>query len=248
MIQTKINMNKIKPEAKSSKFNLLKLDKKIIMIISIVIFVGIITVAALLLRPSASTQKNNVTSNTTTSVVNNDEIKKPVAQPLKADEKKDPEQALLDFNQNPFDPETEKPSDRFITFQIRQGQKYRMTVNYSNIGDAKMENGSLTIKLGPGLTLVKNSMKEDISGKETQIIDDTNLYTADTSIIKYGPGSLNKTKSVVNPGEAGKITFDVEMNLDSKVGDISRIYSYLSDEGDSKGKVDLVFFNITPKK
>lgn len=241
-------MNKIKHEAKTSKFNLLKLDKKIVIIIAIVIFVGIITVTALLLRPTSSTQKNNSETNTSTSVVSNESTKQPTAKPLKAEEKNNPEQALLDFNQNPFDPETEKPSDRFITFQIRQGQKYRMTVNYSNIGDAKMENGSLTIKLGPGLTLVKNSMKEDISGKETQTIDDTNLYTADTNIIKYGPGSLNKAKSVVNPGEAGKITFDVEMNLDAKVGDISRIYSYLSDEGDTKGKVDLVFFNITPKK
>jgi len=241
-------MNIIKPEDKTSKFNLLKLDNKIVIIFSLIIFVGIISVTVFLLSPYSTTQKRNTASNTATNPVSNDSIKKTTIEPLKAEEKNNAEQDLIDFNQNPFDPETEKPSDRFITFQIRQGQKYRMTVNYSNIGDAKMEKGSLTIKLGPGLTLVKNSMKEDISGKETQTIDDTNLYATDTNIIKYGPGSLNKTNSVVNPGEAGKITFDVEMNLDAKVGDTSRIYSYLSDEGDSKGKVDLVFFNITPKK
>jgi hypothetical protein len=248
MLLTKINMNKLKSEDKTSKFNLLELDKKIAITISIVLFVGIVAITALLLRPISSTKTNSALSNTPENVVSTDSDKKLIAQPLKADEKQDAEKALIDFNQNPFDPETENPSDRFITFQIRQGQKYRMTINYANIGDEKMENGGLTIKLGPGLTLVKNSMKDDVSGKETQNIDDTNLYTVDTNIINYGPGSLNKTRSVVNPGQAGKITFDVEMSLDAKVGDTSRIYSYLSDEGDSKGKIDLVFFNITPKK
>ena len=165
--------------------------------------------------------------------------------PLKADQKNNTEVALLDYNQNPFDPETEKPSDRFISFKIRQGQKYRMVVNYSNIGDEKMSKGSLIIKLGPGLSLVKNSMKEDISGKET--IYDTNVYSPESNIIKYGPGTSNQNSGQVNPGDAGKITLDVEMSNSSIVGDTSRFYSYLSDEGETKGKIDLVFFEVTPK-
>lgn len=90
-------------------------------------------------------------------------------------------------------------------------------------------------------------MKEDISGKETISIDDTNLYSPESNIIKYGPGTSNQNSGQVNPGDAGKITLDVEMSNSSIVGDTSRFYSYLSDEGETKGKIDLVFFEVTPK-
>ncbi len=168
-------------------------------------------------------------------------------QSLSAEDKNNAEISLADFNSKPFDPETEKPSERFTLFKIRQGQKYRMTVNYSNIGDESMKKGSVLIKLGDGLSLVKNSMKEEISGKEAININDTNLYDSTKNVIQYGPGSTDKNFSQVMAGDAGKIIFDVEMATTKAVGENSRIYSYLSDEGDSKGKIDLVFFEVTPK-
>ena len=233
----------------SSKFN-----NKILVITSFSVLLAVIITGgvALALKNKTSSNPVKVSNSQENKVVQNNyqpETKsETVIKPLKAEEKTDSQAALLDFIKNPFDPETEKPSDRFITFKIRQGQKYRMTVDYSNIGDAKMEKGSLTIKLGSGLSLVKNSIKEDISGKETTNVDDTNLYSAETNTIKYGPGSLNKVSSVVNPNESGKITFDVEMSINANVGDTSRIYSYLSDDGENKGKIDLVFFTVTAKQ
>lgn len=156
---------------------------------------------------------------------------------------------LANFNSMQLvDPEVEELSDRFTLFKIRQGQKYRMTINYSNIGDETMKKGKLSIKLGDGLSLVKNSMKEEISGKESVNINDTDLYNPSTNIITYGPGSLNKTSNQVLAGDTGKIVFDVEMSITKSVGDISRIYSYLNEEGDSRGKIDLVFFEVTPAK
>jgi hypothetical protein len=231
-------MSETKKYEKSTSKNLFKNKWFVISSVSVTVVIAIV-ITALALR-------NRQTEVKIDSQKTSDSSSLPL-QSLSVEDKNNAQLALADFNTKPFDPETEKPSDRFILFKIRQGQKYRMTVNYSNIGDESMKKGSVTIKLGEGLSLVKNSMKEEISGKEIVAINDTNLYDPNKNVITYGPGSIDKNFNQVLAGDSGKIIFDVEMSSTKKVGDISRIYSYLSDEGDSKGKIDLVFFEVTPK-
>jgi hypothetical protein len=151
---------------------------------------------------------------------------------------------LEKFLQTPFNPETAQPGPQFKELNIRPGGKFRMTVNYSSVGDQKMSKGSVYVKLGSGLSLVPGSIKDEFMSNPAKEIGD-GVFNKASREIKFGPGTTDSPYVELQPNQRGKLIFDVELSQKATLGETVRLYSYLSDEGGKTGKVDLVFFRVS---
>jgi hypothetical protein len=152
------------------------------------------------------------------------------------------EEFLQQYGGGQFDPETQPPSPGFQTIEVIPGAKYKLQVDYASIGDMKMENASLFVRIGQGLKVNPKSMNDNFMGNSQPI--DESMYSESEGAINYGPGTGNKKESSLEVADRGYVTFELEVSKDLKPGDVTRVYSYVNNSGGNKGKIDLVFFKV----
>jgi hypothetical protein len=219
-----------------------KQNKYILLSGFILIFIVAVAAGSFLFMQSKKTETVKQSPNTTQNQIKSDTSGQNLA--FTANTQIQKERDDLDaFLQDSFDPETVQPGAQFQTLNIKPGGKYRMTLNYSSVGDLPMEKGILYVKLGKGLSVIPGTIKDNFKDAGEQKVADS-VYDAEKGEITYGPGSFTQKDSRVQPGDRGMLVFDVQMSANAQVNDMARMYSYIHQEDGKKGKVDVVFFKV----
>lgn len=119
------------------------------------------------------------------------------------------------------------------------GKKFRVTLEYSNLGDKDFEQATLTVNVDKALKILPGTVKDDFEGKSVTVSD--SLFKENE--MKYGPGTADKDMAGVKVGQKGKMTIDVEVPPNTAPGDY-RISTTLDNPNGSKKGIPGIFFLV----
>lgn len=243
--KTSTQTSKPKPKKSSQSQAAKKMDvqnhssRNVWYVVAIVIL--IIAIAATLITQSTNKQSND-NQNTTQSKQIGDNIQAeivPQVQPQTTID--DQRNAIEQYLQSPFDPETVDLAG-FNGDSIARGAKFRITIEYSNAGDSNWTDGFVKISHGNGLELMTDTIVDEFGGQRNEI--NPSRYNSSERVLEYGPGTSNANTSSVNAGQSGRVSFVVQAKNDAEVGSKQRIISYLTGENEKIGNIDVYYLEI----
>lgn len=126
------------------------------------------------------------------------------------------------------------------TLKSPAGKNIELTIKYSSIGDSDFLNASLYVKLSEGLSIIPGSMKDNFLGRKVDVND--SVYKKSDNLITYGPGTSNKSGSPLKIGDAGTLTFRVQVDQNN-TGSLA-VASYIKEDSGKIGQPSLFFIDI----